>query len=1824
MGNGIKYNEAKEEQEEVAAKTKKDKKRDIYDLLKDGKSLSKKGFKDAIEDFVKKLTGGPITISYDKEELEFKVTDNDSVYFSVLNVNSENTKKMKTSDLKPIFTAIFELRVYDCFMIYLLCKFIKKLSGDVFIFTIFETMCSSLILLKEVIIPRKIFTKLDSDLQKIYDFYGQYLKIFSSSVNQKAPTPEDIALVMIDDYLNNKTLALQYGWRKNKIENDKKKIMLGNINAYLSNRKRDELIQNIYIILKNKYKPDDENDAINKIFNTLKNIYNGEKYDQIFDQIYDVLFEMTRYLKVGYVLVGANFAPNPVSVSNYNIDIKQSKQQEEEYEKQKIEFNQEEEKGDENMADVFKELGTKSSYVNDDFEKYDFVGDNKNDTTNLKKENITETDIHKHKLSNSIYIQLFYNRDTRYDLYRNPNFEKAVNNLKDYYNYEVLNENERVYKFYIENNNFIPGYCNVAGKDKKNNTFSVDVAVLQQIYNKLLKLPIHYLYFFKYMYKPDIIKNLMFVIIFGMADAILINESGNINKDALNSLYNQHSNVSSLFKLIRNIFLYNNENGQYDISFNQPLKTMFNNVAITIKKAFGQPCQISTLLSYMYELDDNIGIKTKVTYNTIEKMTENDGDEAMDYKEKIYNLFKNAIDYDGYTDKIKEKQSKANKEAYDLFKTYTFYLLSLLNIFLVIDGEIILEFGISDEKIGGLRERYKDSIFTKVNEIFVQDKLLDVNIDTEHVIEHPDDDIMDQYSDENGFYKKENSLIGTKIKPYVTLSAYGDTSKLPFLFNMLEFFDKRFVTDESVNKDYKKMVEDIFVRICQVHFYYIYKQLVDMPKNIENILSSILYMIMKNDIIIKYGFFVNNYVVDKEVINNRESFKVNAVLSSITSNEITFYKLAIFLRANRDANFSNVFGDVLLDYLKSNIKLYDQGVYDAIMSLYDETKGKLNMNDILDDVDKMIRNGGKSKVNTEKMKSIINNFRLETMYTDMVESFKDTNTNIFTKEEVKEISETDEYYNITRIIEDYLQEIEVIDIKSPEVLKKYLEDNVIVFANQHPTELFGDVDIIEPTKPDPYNYPNDLTKDFDKITSDTYRTFISNEDITIKREKNDDNTESETIKTELKNNQTAPKVEKEKDGKSTRNESRLHYFRANVFTSVVMGFMHEIQTKMNFANITFENGFFGGCSDMQEAIDTIISIWDRDIVTRSNSNLKKDVLEFISLLNCIKISDVYLSAIYLKNEEKYTHTDVLLFLRYLKQNLEMTYLSVASVLFEDDVQRDLIYCVCKELFSQIEGSQNVYKITKSMTQLLKAMTYNQEIVIDRSYSKMDSDAIKKMNYISVFMEYLTTLNLLNVQEVGDHKHVKPIAHRVSHALAWYIKNFDDEYLKKMPIEHVQFENTPYMEWYKDIFLNWIVTEKPLIKKSYEDQKARMKNDPIMYQAISNLIKNKNNKHIDKIASFVGKRRYAMISNLLNKVIYSLGMLIQDIETYMENMKELIAFFKKDEKIKSGVFWYTTEANTLLDITDDFFKLFRSDELDDIAIALSIAKEKEVKKKEELAKAFLSLPSPTNKAGSLDETIVGRLKEIFKILINVSKSYYTDGLHKKRYYTDGWHKQSRAGGSIVFKKEMKKWSDTISGIPNFSSDMTNIIESKFYQLTHLFINKAKIDFSKLYVRFNGSIKNGFLYSLSIGKEEAKIKKQLQQTGFLMNEVADFLMNMYIFKTTFKFEKRTYIDVKIGDVNMPRLTIVNGFTSENMYGMKALITRDSSFITENPYNAKDDDDIFTDFIYNIKDGKKEVKKESKEAKIESKMKKHIGKEFLEVDLYALTKQKKILKY
>ena len=677
--------------------------------------------------------------------------------------------------------------------------------------------------------------------------------------------------------------------------------------------------------------------------------------------------------------------------------------------------------------------------------------------------------------------------------------------------------------FFLENRQF--GFASYTTEGEFN--FQINISALKKLFNEIFEMKIHYLFLFYY-YNYFI--NRGFTVYGWIIDNfmnLVLKTTGLIGNGSfkvinLLNIANASCGKDTIFGGNRFVYLRTIlESGNEEtnpLNENYSLDSIFN---FYKKETFGQAASISKILFYL-EIYISInndehrpiitlnGKKMSVTY----KMMLDNYDaifKTMIVSEKsISGMFKYFIDYE----RTKSKNSNKNiEEQFITFKRYTLWLLRLTYNYFIIKNRLLLEFAFTYNEIYDIKKAYSGSDFNKIESLFKQDVLqkLDFSPKVYYLSDLEslggDQGLLNLYRKQDGLIQRDELEVGTSVKPYMALTCYEDTSDLPFLYNIFEFFDKRFAQDETDRKEYKKRCENAFQILCNIHIEYIYNELEDSPKNISNILSSMLYVGMKCDIITKYGYLVNNYEINKKsFFSGKEK---DELIGGMNSYKILFYKLMIFLKVIETNDKYDSIRIFFLNYLKKDQRIYDHNIYLSVMAYFPTIiKKKENISDIIEDIDKMYRNETKLKTtdpdNTEK---IIKDFELDKLFNTLDFQFNTFDITIFSnyKDDLK-----NEYYNITILLEDYLKEIEIMDLKSNDTMKNYLKNKIMVFNNQFLTEIFNENEIYSKKEEEPTNYPNDLTEDIDKNKTN----FITQEE----KEKKKKETEKKEEKKKKKRN----------------------------------------------------------------------------------------------------------------------------------------------------------------------------------------------------------------------------------------------------------------------------------------------------------------------------------------------------------------------------------------------------------------------------------------------------------------------------------------------------------------------------------------------------------------------------------------------------------------------------------------------------------------------------------------------------------------------------------
>lgn len=766
-------------------------------------------------------------------------------------------------------------------------------------------------------------------------------------------------------------------------------------------------------------------------------------------------------------------------------------------------------------------------------------------------------------------------------------------------------------------------------------------------------------------------------------------------------------------------------------------------------------------------------------------------------------------------------------------------------------------------------------------------------------------------------------------RSYVTLTGYADQIDKSFpYYNILNSFNMRVHHDATNDNSFQKRAEKNLVELLNIHMSTIYEQTLQKQhiNNTNNLIRSFYYSTMMFDPILMKNFIIDNYGSKDVRItkgSNPTDFFAEELL--VSRNLTVFYLMLVriskqsALRTNKDVplNFHNLF----LNVFKRFRTYFKEDLFAVIVMSADEIGNLGKIRTVGKAWDTFKRNNMPPVVKFIENKTLRFNVHLAGVFEKLINFNKSTVIRVNHEQLESELRNIiPDHMDVTDIVHNYLLNVELIDLNDPTVLRDSLKRNYFSYRKQFPKILQLTGTLKKATDVEPKDYPND--KD----------TLIFGNGVASKEVEVEEKSIGATIDVN-DDDSTDP-------FKLNQNSSRKQFFDIKMMSNIILQKMNNMENKKsNVKAFKLETTNRDRLISLKQKLKSINNVYDQKVKVTGNLNQKLDVLQFISFINQVRIMELILPSIYLKDgkvsngdvevkdEEKNENKDdkddegnvpmkesddqkkaeqessfkkpneidsddMRDLYKELKSKKIYTFLSVGMLLYSRDVDVNFIYAICLELFKDPSAyavtPKNHIFIILFLSSLILCLRQDQEINLDAGYKEFNTQSYKKLSYIMMFLELIKVNSVIATVK---RKTLRMAGLNLRGAIMNTLERFNS-YWNSLPVKDILYLNVPNMKWFTQTYFDLLMTSNANLVEDFEKRLKRMNNDMDLQTVLtSSIIKT---KFKSQFISAFSRGGYASEMRLRLQQLYIGAIVFMDsIKHQMNQLKKTINNFKKN-------------------------------------------------------------------------------------------------------------------------------------------------------------------------------------------------------------------------------------------------------------------------------------------------------------------------------------------
>ena len=484
-----------------------------------------------------------------------------------------------------------------------------------------------------------------------------------------------------------------------------------------------------------------------------------------------------------------------------------------------------------------------------------------------------------------------------------------------------------------------------------------------------------------------------------------------------------------------------------------------------------------------------------------------------------------------------------------------------------------------------------------------------------------------------------------------------------------------------------------------------------------------------------------------------------------------------------------------------------------------------------------------------------------------------------------------EPYKIVELLHKFHFRSEIVDIGDPQIILELLNETYFSYRNQYMgfRDIKGDKTEVS-TGINPKDYPNDpITDPFEGVKQETGGLRFKSE--------------------------TSPMIGSEIPTSSLFKENlkpdstRKQHFNIKTFSNIVLQKVYDLENKRVNQKLFANRCFSARLSSLKSKVKEIETIYDHTIIKTNNRNQKAGVLEFMSFMNQIRIMEVILPSIYIKdksgtnesgnNTNQFGTDDVTAFFTELRAKKSFVSLNVMTMLYSSEDDVDFLQNICERMMNNSSLKTPQKHVTQIMflNMLFVALRTDLPIKLDGSLIKFTGALYRKLSYILMFMELIKVGSILSSSNREENR-VGKVATVVWGYLNHTLKNFN-EYWEHFPVSDIKYLNTANMEWFTDVYYDHLLTSNLNIVNHFETQLKRVVNDGKLLATLSDsrLLKSKFQQQF--IVAFKMGGNEETIKRHLEALLFATTVFTDTIKAQSNQLKKVINQLKKNPNYIMG-------------------------------------------------------------------------------------------------------------------------------------------------------------------------------------------------------------------------------------------------------------------------------------------------------------------------------------
>ena len=727
-----------------------------------------------------------------------------------------------------------------------------------------------------------------------------------------------------------------------------------------------------------------------------------------------------------------------------------------------------------------------------------------------------------------------------------------------------------------------------------------------------------------------------------------------------------------------------------------------------------------------------------------------------------------------------------------------------------------------------------------------------------------------------------------KKRSFMTLTSYRKDIQNTFpWFDVFNVVRSRIHQDLTSDSRYQRSAEKNIVDLVNIHLDTVYEQLLQKKyqRNAINLIRSFYYSTMSFDPWMLYGYILNNY----GSTNVNQIIKKSVFKNDVTNKTIFARNISVLIKV-LDGKFGH-FAKVLRKTFRGTSSIYNSIIEQMVNKMdYDKINKKTNTNSVPQNITDLFKNTFNNPSRTfiaenipdiyEKLYSILNLVQGGTNDEDLTINAAQLENLL------KEPDVLGEHYKIINIMHDFHFRTDVVDIGDPTIIEKLLSQTYFSYRNQFPgfVKKKGDKNV-DGGRND--GYPNDNPTD--PIDCGGMNQYIGKD--------------------------VGKEIRVSSSFENLTETTRKQQFSTKMFSNIILQKVYELENKRSNQKLFANRCFSSRLSSLKSKVSEITAVYDNTIIKTNNKNQKAEVLEFISFMNQIRIMEVILPSIYIKDREgegegdddmiddndnrkkgndlnEFDVEDVREFYNELKSNKIFTGLNVLAILYVNDDDVDFLHRFCENIVNDtnLKTPHRHISLITVLNMIMVALRTDNDIKLDGSIVELTSGMYKKLSYILMFMELVKTGSI--IASSPEDSAVGKVAMVVWGFLNHTLKNFS-EYSVHFPVTDVKYLGTPNMEWFTDIYYDHIMTSDMNIVNKFEDHLTRIGNDGGLLATLSDskLIKSKF-QHQFMIAFKTGGSEETIKTHLA-RVLFRTMVFMDSIKAQSNQLKKVIGVMKKN-------------------------------------------------------------------------------------------------------------------------------------------------------------------------------------------------------------------------------------------------------------------------------------------------------------------------------------------